>query len=341
MKLHDRIPDIENLYAVLQREIPSRPTLFELFLNEPLHETLTGQKKPDYNDSLTYLKFRIDAFVAAGYDYTTTNACGMTFNPVANVRKESISLNENISIVDEASFEAFTWPDPESFDYSTLEKIKDYLPGNMKLMVMGPGGVLENVIELVGYDNLCYMLYEDTDLVHAIFDAVGSRLLKYYELATSFESVGLIMVNDDWGFNTQTFLSPEQMREYVIPWHKKIVAVAKAHQLPTILHSCGNLQAVMDDVIDEIGFNGKHSYEDTILPVEGFYEKWGERIAIIGGIDVDFLIRQDVSEIEARCRAMLERTATRGGWALGTGNSVPAYIPQEKYFAMIKTALGE
>jgi len=34
---------------------------------------------------------------------------------------------------------------------------------------------------------------------------------------------------------------------------------------------------------------------------------------------------------------MLERTASRGGWAMGTGNSVPEYIPQDKYFALIKT----
>ena len=43
-------------------------------------------------------------------------------------------------------------------------------------------------------------------------------------------------------------------------------------------------------------------------------------------------------QIQARCRAMLERTATRGGYALGTGNSIPEYVPVENYFAMIRTA---
>ena len=36
---------------------------------------------------------------------------------------------------------------------------------------------------------------------------------------------------------------------------------------------------------------------------------------------------------------MLERTAGRGGYALGTGNSVPDYVPDENYFAMIRAAL--
>ena len=36
---------------------------------------------------------------------------------------------------------------------------------------------------------------------------------------------------------------------------------------------------------------------------------------------------------------MLERTRARGGYALGTGNSVPEYVPDDKYFAMIRAAV--
>ena len=38
----------------------------------------------------------------------------------------------------------------------------------------------------------------------------------------------------------------------------------------------------MDVIIDDLGYDGKHSYEDTILPVEGSFEKYGGRIAICG-----------------------------------------------------------
>jgi uroporphyrinogen decarboxylase len=33
---------------------------------------------------------------------------------------------------------------------------------------------------------------------------------------------------------------------------------------------------------------------------------------------------------------MIERTAARGGYALGTGNSIPDYVPIENYLAMIR-----
>jgi len=179
------------------------------------------------------------------------------------------------------------------------------------------------------------MLHDDPDLLQDIFNAVGERILRYYELAVNYDIVGGVMSNDDWGFNTQTFLSVEDMRKYVYPWHKKIVETAHKAGKPVVLHSCGYFGDVMDDVIDVLKYNGKHSYEDIIMPVEEAYEQWGSRIAILGGIDVDFMIRSTPTEIQKRCRAMLERVGDRGGYALGTGNSVPEYIPQENYFAMI------
>jgi uroporphyrinogen decarboxylase len=107
-----------------------------------------------------------------------------------------------------------------------------------------------------------------------------------------------------------------------------------------VLHSCGCLDAVIDDVIGTIGHDGKHSYEDAITPVEQAYEQLAGRIAVIGGIDVDFVCRSAPAAVYERSRAMLERAATRGGYALGTGNSVPEYVPEENYFAML-TAVWE
>jgi hypothetical protein len=96
----------------------------------------------------------------------------------------------------------------------------------------------------------------------------------------------------------------------------------------------GSLDAFMTDIIDDIGYDGKHSYEDAIMPVEEAYDTYGSRIAILGGIDVDYVIRATPEEVYKRSCAMLERASGRGGYALGTGNSVPEYVPAEHYFAM-------
>ena len=211
----------------------------------------------------------------------------------------------------------------------------------MKLIAYGPNGILENAIDLVGYEALCLMIYDDKQLVYDIFEQVGTRLVRYYELAARYECVGACISNDDWGFKTQTLLSPSDLRRFVFPWHKRIVATVHAAGKPVILHSCGFFFKIMGDIIDDIKFDGRHSYEDTIMPVEEAYEQYHDRIATLGGIDVDFVCRSTPEEVYARSAAMLERSAGRGGYALGTGNSVPDYVPDANYFAMIRAALDQ
>ena len=98
------------------------------------------------------------------------------------------------------------------------------------------------------------------------------------------------------------------------------------------------MNEVMEDIITYMRFDGKHSFEDNIFSVEDSYKRWGSRISILGGIDVQFLCNSSEGEIKKRCENMLKLTAGKGGYALGSGNSIPDYIPLNKYLAMIKTA---
>ncbi len=74
--------------------------------------------------------------------------------------------------------------------------------------------------------------------------------------------------------------------------------------------------------------------------MEEAYDRWGKGIAILGGIDVDFLCRRTPAEIFARSRALIEKTGCIG-YALGSGNSIPDYVPPENYIAMNKAVLVE
>ncbi|MDP7161950.1 MAG: uroporphyrinogen decarboxylase family protein [Phycisphaerae bacterium] len=336
-------PDFDNMLKVLRRERPARPTLFEFFMNEPLYrilapEALSGPNSSRIDNSLYELRgLMMHAFANAGYDYSVLYGSDFKF-PAGEIQlKATRSWNEGAVITDRKSFEKYNWPDPDDFDYGILDALADEMPGGMKLIAYGPGGVLENILQLVGFENLCMMLVDDPDLASEIFDAIGARLVRHYEICVQHDTVGAVIGNDDWGFKTQTMLSPADMRRYVIPWHKKIVQVAHAAGKPAILHSCGNLAAVMDDVID-IGYDAKHSYEDTIQPVEDAYEQYHDRIAILGGIDLDFVVRSEPQQVYKRAKTLLQQTADRGGYALGTGNSVPEYAPHENYLAMIAAA---
>ncbi|UCE99411.1 MAG: hypothetical protein JSV82_09680 [Planctomycetota bacterium] len=335
-------PNFENLLKVLHREIPDRPTLFEFFLNGPYYEKLTGKKLGVEGKDWKWAEPHpviIEAFKNAGYDYVICHGADMAFDAGEIEKKETISLNAGNAIRDRESFELYNWPEPDNCDYSRLSKAESLLPDGMKLIVYGPGGVLENAISLVGFDSLCMLLADNPNLVKDIFDAVGQRLLRYYEICAKYDSVGVLISNDDWGFKTSTMLSPADLRRFVFPWHKKIVEAIHAAGKPAILHSCGKLDEVMDDVIEDMKYDAKHSFEDVIMPVEEAYELWGGRIAVLGGIDVDFICRSSPEQIKQRCRAMMTKTEKKGGYALGTGNSVPEYVPYDNYLAMIDCVL--
>jgi len=91
----------------------------------------------------------------------------------------------------------------------------------------------------------------------------------------------------------------------------------------------------MEDLIEDVGIDAKHSFEDVIMPVTAVKQRYGERIAILGGVDVDMLSTASEEEVRAYTRNTLEACMPGGGYALGTGNSVANYIPLDNYIAML------
>ena len=339
--LYKRKPDFNNLLKVLNCDVPARPTLFEFFMNPPLYKRLIANlDQPLPPDSPGWL-LQARAFEVAGYDYCTVSIPGFEFTRSEHSEEKTISWNEGWMITDRESFDSYAWPDPDNADYEHFNTVAEALPSGMKIITCGPCGVLENVIKLVGYENLCLMLMDDEQLVYDIFEQVGSRLVEFYSRAVKYDAVGACISNDDWGFKTQTMLAPEDMRKFVFPWHKQIVNTCHEAGKPVILHSCGYFNEIIDDVIDDMKFDGRHSYEDGIVPVEEAYDKYSRRIAVMGGIDVDFICRHSPEEVYERSRKMLKRSAVNGAYALGSGNSIPEYVPPEGYIAMIRAALDE
>ena len=332
-----RTPDFNNILKVLNKQKPDRFTLFEYYMNNNVYDYFTqGTSFHASDDPVEQGRYLIEAFKNAGYDYAQMTAAKFQFNYGHFETNETRSLNDGAMIEDEESFEKYEWADPNKVDFSHLEKLNKYLPDGMKLIVSNNESVFGGAMRLLGYDNLCYMLMDDRELVKRVWDEVGSRVLRYNEQLVQYDAVGAVIVNDDWGFNTQTLISPNDMREFVFPWHKKIVEAIHKAGKPAILHSCGNLSAVYEDIINDMGYDGKHSYQDNICPVETMYDQYGDRLAIMGGMDVDYLCRTPEEEITKRARAMLERAADKGGYALGSGNSIADFVPLKSYLAMIK-----
>lgn len=346
----DPQPDFGRFDRVLRRQgEPDRVPFYELYSNiQDQVLAAIGKLDPEEKDDpdlpaqerqRRQWKRHVDYMVSLGYDYVHVGPRGFSFplgeRPTAMTPSGEIAYlrADTHTIANRRDFEEYAWPDMTQVDYSPLDQITPQLPPGMR-GICGSSGVLENVMWLLGYEGISFLLYDDEPLVRDMFDAVGSRIAEYVGKCAAYEAVGAMVMGGDMGFNTQTMVAPDVLREYVFPWHRKIVEAAHRHDKPIILHSCGNLSEIMEDIID-CGWDARHSYEDAIQPVWEIKEQWGDRIAVLGGFDMDKICRMSQDEIRAHTRLLIDRCAPGGGWALGTGNSVAPYVPVESFLTML------
>jgi len=333
----NRKPDYHNLEKVLQKQVPQRPTLFEFILNDRIYAHLAGRPPPSHTPD--HSAWLAKAFDSAGYDYVMLRP-PWDFPETQIDQMHTRSINHSALIYDRKSFDTYPWPAPKEMDFTYLHGLAGRLPDGMKIVASDSSGVFEAAVKVFGYENLCMLLYENPALVSDVFERVGEILMAFFRAVLKCPDVMAILCSDDWGFKTQTLLTPQQMRKYVFPYHKQFVELAHQKERFAILHSCGYYSDVIEDVIEDMKFDARHSYEDIIIPVEDAYRDLQGRIAVLGGIDVDFMASRSPKEVFDRSKRILEQTAT-GGYALGTGNSIPEYIPDENYFAMIKACWSE
>jgi len=74
------------------------------------------------------------------------------------------------------------------------------------------------------------------------------------------------------------------------------------------------------------------------MPADEFQARYGGRIGVLGGVDVDILGRRSPDDVRAEVRRLIEICHPRGRYCIGSGNSIPSYIPVENYLAMIDEA---
>ena len=101
----------------------------------------------------------------------------------------------------------------------------------------------------------------------------------------------------------------------------------------------GKRVALIVNEIGDVGIDGKHSYEDVIISAPDFQALYGDRIAVMGGVDVHILASGTPEQVRLRTRHLMETCGPRGRYAIGSGNSVPSYVPVDNYLAMVDEAL--
>lgn len=335
-------PDIEQFKQTLKRqkaryvpiaELGVHPLIKERFLDRPI---------------LT-LKDDVDFWHAAGYDY-------IKLQPTADFNPDKLFLqdHENITLNDDGSvsrnwategkglirsfedFEKYSFPKKEDFDYSKFEAVTQYLPDGMG--VIGQyGDIFTMVWELMGFEEFSFALYDNPELVEALFDTIGNLVLSMFEYFAQCDAVDVLWYSDDIAYVSGLMLSPAVLRRYFFPWLKKIGDLARASGKPLIYHTDGKVYEVMEDIIDS-GVDALHPIEPQAMALAEVKQRYGDRLCLIGHVDVDLLSRGTPAEVRQQVRKNIEEAAYNGGYCVGSGNSIPEYVKFENYLTMLAAA---
>jgi len=335
------VPDYENILDVLHNRKPKRLPVYEHHIDAPFISkyrgekiTLAGHNSKDYENyyskivsfwkDLTYDAFDYEAAIC---DIFPGHGAIMGGRPGPIQNRDDFNKYP-FDEIPKIFWEAYT---------PHLDAIRKVMPPGMKAYGGCGYGIFESSQDLVGYEYLCVLQYTDPDLFSDIFLKIGdlyellwTEMIKRYDDLFVFYRMG-----DDLGFKSSTLLEPDTIRNHILPQYKRIIDLVHRSNKKFLLHSCGNIFELMDDIID-LGIDAKHSNEDQIAPFDTWIDLYADKIGLFGGIDVDILCQYTYDDV---FNYVLEHGKkyrnTAHGYGIGSGNSIAEYVPVEGFQGMI------
>lgn len=328
-------PDFSNLTETLLNR-PARYTpMIELGIHSSIKAKIMGRPLTGLGDDIEFMR-------TMGYDFVKLQP-----KIQLDLKRSKAGSDDNSDrawspegtgvITSWEEFEKFPWPEPGDIDYSSFEQIRSILPDDMG--VIGQyGDIFTNVWELMGFETFAIGIYEQPDLITALFEKLSTLILSMFDTMADMDWVGALWYSDDIAYSSNLMVSPDFLRKNFFPLLRHIGKLTDRRGIPFIYHTDGVLWEVMDDIISS-GVTALHPIEPKSMDIREVKQKVGDKLCLCGGIEVDLLARGKVSEIEELTTLFLNDIGSQGGYCLGSSNSIPDYVRSDNYLAMIKTAL--
>lgn len=348
-------PDAETFVSVITgRQKPHRVHLAELFADQEIMayvtEHILGKKWQAISGQRSiqeqHLLCEIEYWYRMGYDYIRVIG-GIDFPVSALQTADTAELSKGNRLWPDShstalnsweDFERYPWPEVRDEDLWMYEFVAEHLPEGMGIMACPTSGFFE-IACTMGYETLSYLIYDQPELVSAFVERAGRIVMDTYQkIMTAPQVIGFFQ-GDDMGYKTATMVSPEFLRKHILPWHKELAELAHRSGKAYLLHSCGQLDSIMKDLIEDVKIDAKQSFEDEIVPVEDFARQYGQEVGVLGGVPVDLLTRGSQEQVRQRVRHILEVCMPIGRYALGSGNSVANYTKPANFVAMLEEGL--
>jgi uroporphyrinogen decarboxylase len=201
-----------------------------------------------------------------------------------------------------------------------------------------------NVFELMhpicGHEFMLMGMALDADWIKDMVNTFARLTLELQE--TLFAEEGYpdgIWYYEDMGFKQHPFMSPRMYKEIIQPGHNLTIQWAKSHGLPVILHSCGYVEPLVPGLI-EAGIDCLQVIEVKAgMDLLKLYQRFGDVLSFMGGIDVRCLYRNDKKEIDAELEAKIPTVKGKYGYVLHSDHSIPSNVTHDTYQYFINKGL--
>ncbi len=344
----------ERFLTAINGGIPDRVPMFDFLFQEPLYEVLIGHKPGSYNgpDALELAKklghdgIWVPLAGFQGYspewidDKTYRDEWGTTF-----VRSDvSWPIDSPISypIPDRAAFERYRCPDPllPGRDADLRQTIANNSDSALAI-TCGIQGPLTTAWLLMGFENICFSLYDDPALLESVFAMSNDFFKKAAKVAVDCGIDG-IWVSEDLGDSKSGFFSRDLYIKHFYPYLRDLVGYVDSLGVPALLHSCGQITEYLD-LLAATKLKSIHPLQRTAgMDLAKVKKDHGKRFCIIGNIDSSRTLPFGTeADVRAEVREAIRAAAPGGGYILASDHSLHDGISVGNVQAMFDEGLRE
>lgn len=225
-----------------------------------------------------------------------------------------------------------------NFDY--YRQIKQKAKEENRFFVWSGVNVFESMHPVCGHENLLMGMALDPDWVKDMADTYANLAIELQKIL--FEEEGYpdgIWYYEDMGFKQKPFMSPDMYCEMLQPYHKRTIDYAHSHGMPVIMHSCGFVEPLLPHMV-EAGIDCLQVIEIKAgMDLLRIHKNFGDKIALMGGIDVRALYTNDREIIDKELESKIPYVKEGFGYVLHSDHSIPKTVDYDTYRYFIKKGL--
>ncbi|MCD6407855.1 hypothetical protein J7L87_02245, partial [bacterium] len=223
---------------------------------------------------------------------------------------------------------------PERWEnfYRNIKKIKKKVEEKNFLVSANVIGGYMYLRNLFGPEKVLYIFYDDPDLVHECMKVWRNLILSCLKKVQEYIPIFRFYIAEDICFKTGPLISPEHMKEFLIPYYREIFEELKSGQTQPIyfeVDTDGNPEIIIP-VYMEAGMNALSPFEVAAgCDVVKIGKKYPNLI-IRGGIDKRILAKGPEAILKELNRIMPEMVK-RGGFIPSCDHGVPPDVSLSNY----------